>query len=379
VSARALAGIRVVEFMAKGPVPLCTMMLADMGAEVIQVARFDEPRRHDPALRFTDRGKREMRVDLKQPDGLAAVRRLIDRADVLVEGFGPGVMERLGLGPAPCQAANAALVYARITGWGQEGPLARSAGHDINFLAATGALDSIGTAEGGPAIPLNLIADFAGGSMHAAFGICAALLERHRSGQGQVLDIAMTDGVLSLMTSLWAIRARGDWAGGRGGNFLDGGAPHYAVYRTADGRHLAVGAMEAPFRATLMAVLGLPADRAALCEQPAAWAGLKAEIAAVVARRPLAEWMQLFDGKEACVTAVASLDEAQADPALAQRRAFDREGPLPQPAPAPRLSRTPASKGAPVMQGEDVTRRILDELGYGPEQIRALLDARAVA
>lgn len=337
-----LRGIRVVEFHAKGPVPLCTMMLADMGAEVVQVMREVAGARADPRWRYTDRAKTAEWLNLKQPADLDRARELVASADVLVEGFRPGAMERLRLGPDDCAAANPRLVYARITGWGQDGPRSQLAGHDINYLAATGALDAIGTADSGPVPPLNLLADFAGGSLQAAYGISAALLERERSGRGCTIDISMAEGVLSLMTSLFAIRARGDWSGGRGRNFLDGGAPWYGVYETADGRHIAVGAMEPVFREAFFRGIGLPAERARQSERPEAWPAIRDEVAAAVRTRTRGEWMRAFEGVDACVTAVSSMDEALVDPALRARAAFVEEAGhagRPRPAPGLRLRR----------------------------------------
>ncbi|WP_295528163.1 CaiB/BaiF CoA-transferase family protein [uncultured Pseudacidovorax sp.] len=339
--------MKVVEFHAKGPVPLCTMFLADMGAEVVQVMRDEKGPRADPRWRYTDRAKSSLRLDLKDRSNADKALALIASADVLVEGFRPGAMERLGLGPAECAALNARVIYCRITGWGQTGPRSQLAGHDINYLAATGALDAIGTADSGPVPPLNLLADFAGGSLQAAYGICAALLERERSGQGCVIDVSMAEGVLSLMTSIFAIRARGDWGGGRGRNFLDGGAPWYGVYETRDGRHLAVGAMEPQFRRAFFLALGLPAERAQDSEAPQNWQAIRQEVATAIGQRTQADWIRAFEGLDACVTPVAHLDEALHDPALRARGAFVEEAGhegRPRPAPAPRLSRIPTSK-----------------------------------
>lgn len=332
-----LSGVRVVEFNAKGPVPHCTMLLASMGAQVVQIMRPGEPPRAARRFRFTDHGKKEVAADLKSAQDRALVLDLLEQADVLVEGFRPGVMERLGLGPEDCAQRNPRLIYARITGWGQHGERAQIAGHDINYLAAVGALDAIGTNDSGPVPPLNLLADFAGGSLHAAMGICAALHERHRTGLGRVIDAAMVDGVASLMTSLYAIRARGDWKGGRGNNFLDGGAPYYAVYQTQDGKYLAVGAMEPSFRQTLFRVLGLPADLASASEKCENWPAIKARVADAIKARSRDEWVRCFDGVDACVTPVASLEEALADPILRRRGVFIEQDGLVMPGAAPRF------------------------------------------
>lgn len=317
-----LAGIRVVEFNAKGPVPYCTKLLLDMGAEVVQIMRSADASKSSSEFRYTDFGKAEVAVDLKEQWGLERVRSLLVEADVLVEGFRPGVLERLGLGPERCMHLNPRLIYARITGWGQSGARAQLAGHDINYLAATGALDAIGTPDSGPVPPLNLVADFAGGSLFAAMGICAAVFERSTTGKGRVLDIAMVDGVLSLMTSLWAIKARGDWEGGRGQNFLDGGAPYYGVYATSDDRYMAVGAMERQFRVAFFRTLHLPIEFADRCDERSQWKEIKAQVAISVRARSQAEWVTAFEGVDACVTAVATLEEALRDADFLSRGAL---------------------------------------------------------
>jgi len=382
----ALAGLRVVEFAAKGPVPLCGMLLADMGAQVTVVGRMagsHEPSHkssHKPDKRysFVERGKRMIDVDLKNPQGVEVIRRMIAGADVVIEGFRPGVMERLGLGPERFETSNPGLVYARVTGWGQDGPLAQKAGHDINFIALTGILSTIGSAESGPVPPLNLVADYAGGSLYAALGITSALLERSRSGQGQVIDVAMTDGVLSLMTALLGIRARGDWKPERGSNFLDGGAPWYGVYQCADGQYIAVGALEDGFRQAFFDTIGLTPEDIGDDEQPAGWPRLRTKVAMRIAGASRDTWMQRFSTVDACVTAVNSLEEALEDPALAARASFVEVDGQRLPAVAPRLMRTPGHAGKLPLDSRVSTPGLLGDLGFEAECIAELMQARVV-
>ncbi|MDH2239915.1 CoA transferase [Pigmentiphaga sp. GD03639] len=333
-----LAGLRVVEFAGMGPAPFACMLLADMGAEVATITRPDTPAT-DPR-QIAGRGRLVVRADLKLPDARDRVLALLDTADVLVEGFRPGVMERLGLGPDAVAARNPRLVYGRMTGWGQHGPLAQAAGHDINYIALSGALHAIGPAGGPPVVPLNLVGDYGGGSLYLVTGILAALHEVRRSGRGQVVDAAITDGVLSLMSQCLSGALKGTYIERRGVNLLDGSAPHYGVYATADGGYMGVGPLEAPFFAQLCERLGVdPALRDAR-DDPSRWPALRAELAACFARKTRDEWARLFAGSDACVTPVLSLTEAAAHPHHLARRAFVDVGGIRQPAPAPRFSRT---------------------------------------
>ncbi|MEU5019551.1 CaiB/BaiF CoA-transferase family protein [Streptomyces angustmyceticus] len=337
-----LAGLRVLELAAIGPAPYACMMLADLGAEVIRVDRPGQERAFAPWHRILDRGRRPVALDLKDPAGTGLLLRLVDGADVLVEGFRPGVAERLGVGPGACRARNPALVYGRMTGWGQDGPLAQAPGHDINYIGLTGALHAIGPAGGAPVPPANLLGDFGGGGMLLAAGILAALVERSRSGLGQVVDAAIVDGTASLTGMLLAMAQAGQWDADRGGNLLDGGAPFYAVYPCADGGHVAVGALEERFYRALLAGLGLDGDRLPDRDDPANWPALRREFEERFATRTRAQWAAAFDGTEACVTPVLSLAEAAAHP---HHRARGTYRPAPdgvQPAPAPRFARTPA-------------------------------------
>lgn len=365
-----LAGLTVIEMAGIGPGPFCGMLLADMGARVIRVERRDGPP-GSPAD-VTARGRQSVALDLKQPAAVAAVLRLVERADALLEGFRPGVMERLGLGPDACHARNPRLVYGRMTGWGQHGPYAPTAGHDINYIAISGALDAIGTAET-PVPPLNLVGDYGGGGMLLGLGMLAALLHAARSGQGQVVDAAMSDGAALLMAPIYGMRAAGRWGAPRGGNLLDGGAPFYGVYRCADGRHLAVGPIEPQFFAEFLARLGLPAEDFAARNDAAHWPALRARIAAALATRTRYAWAATFDGSDACVAPVLSMAEAPAHPHNAARGTFFERDGVVQPAPAPRFSATPCAPGAPAPPRGADTRLVLAEAGLAAHDINALL------
>lgn len=336
----ALDGLRIVEIAGLGPTPFAAMWLAEHGAEVIRVTR--PGARHALGLDrdVLDRGRDWVELDLKSEAGRAAVRALIGRADALIEGMRPGVMERLGLGPADFPD-NPRLVYGRMTGWGQGGPLAHSAGHDLTYLAITGALHAIGPADH-PVPPLNLLGDFAGGSMYLVAGMLAALLSAARTGRGQVVDAAISDGVVHLMAMISGMRLAGQWDDRRDANLLDGGCPFYTCYPCADGRHLAVGAIEPQFWAELVARLGL--DGAALPDRmdPANWPALRAALASAIVLRTRDDWAAALEGTDACAAPVLSIDEAPHHPHAAARAAFAQG----EPAPAPRLSATPAALSA---------------------------------
>jgi alpha-methylacyl-CoA racemase len=339
-----LSGLRVVELAGIGPGPHACLLLADLGADVVRVERV---RSTLPADLTADidaslRGRTFVTADLKDPGELADVLALIDRADVLVEGFRPGVTERLGLGPEVCLTRNPRLVYGRMTGWGQAGPMASMAGHDLNYLSITGVLDNIGRAGERPVPPLNLVGDFGGGSMFLVLGVLAALWERQSSGRGQVVDAAMVDGVGALAHMVWSLHGNGRWPSGRGRNVLDGAAPFYDTYECSDGRFVAVGALEPQFYATLL--VGLDLDPATLPGQwdRERWGELRQVLAATFAGRSRDEWAAHFDGTDACVTPVLSLDEAPDHPHLVARGDFVTLDGIVQPAPAPRFSRTPA-------------------------------------
>jgi alpha-methylacyl-CoA racemase len=339
-----LAGLRVVEFGGIGPAPFCGMLLADMGAEVLLLERpGGTASPHD----VTRRGKRVLALDLKAPEAVATALALLSRADALVEGFRPGVMERLGLGPAACQAGNPALVYGRMTGWGQDGPLAQSAGHDITYIALTGALAAMGRPDAPPAPPLNLVGDYGGGAMLLAFGVMAALWEAQRSGLGQVVDAAMVDGAALLTAPFHGMRAAGRWGLQRGSNLLDGGAPFYDCYPCADGKFVAVGPIEPQFLRILVERLELDASFAEGHRDPARWPALRAALTAVFATRSRDAWADLMEGSDGCLAPVLDMAEAPSHPHLAARGTFvTREGVV-QPAAAPRFERSRAEAGGP--------------------------------
>ena len=338
-----LTGLRVVELGGIGPGPHAAMILGDLGADVVRIDRPGAQTR-DPLLR----GRRSVVADLKTDEGRDLVLRLVAKADVLVEGYRPGVAERLGIGPADCHAVNPRLVYGRMTGWGQDGPLAPRAGHDINYISLTGALHAIGRTGERPVPPLNLVGDFGGGSMLLLTGILSALWERERSGKGQVVDAAMVDGASLLLQMMWAMRGQGAWSDERGTNLLDGGAPFYDTYECSDGRYMAVGALEPQFYAQLLEGLGL--DPAELPEQydRAGWPVLRARIGEAFKAQPREHWEKVFADTDACVTPVLSFAEAAHHPHLVARGTITDLDGMPQPAPAPRFSRSVPDAPAPA-------------------------------
>lgn len=366
MSAGVLDGLRVIELAGFGPAPFCAMLLADMGADVVRVERAHAPQRGiptDPRFEVLNRNRRSVSLDLKSDEGLQTLLALVDRADVLVEGFRPGVMERLGAGPQVCHARHPALVYGRVTGWGQDGPLAQQAGHDINFIALSGVLDAIGHAGGPPVPPLNLVADYGGGGMLLAVGVLAACLQARQSGLGQVVDAAMIDGSALLMAGTFGLRAAGLWRDGRGSNLLDGAAPWYGVYETADGGFLALGAVEPRFYAQLLERLGFTADALPPRADRSRWPVLREALGRRIAQRTRREWEAVFDGSDACVSAVLSADEARRHPQLAARATLVEVAGVVQPAPAPRFSRTPSQlRSGPAVPGAD-TEAVLQDWG----------------
>ena len=368
-----LAGLRIVELGGIGPTPFCGMLLGDLGAELIRIDRPAAAGRPTP-FPVVHRNSRSIAIDLKHPDGADTALRLIDTADAVIEGFRPGVAERLGLGPEPCLARNPHLVYGRMTGWGQDGPLAQEPGHDINYIALSGALHAIAPPGGDPVPPLNLVADFGGGGMLLALGVVSALFSARVSGHGQVVDAAMTDGTAALLAMTYGFLAQGRWQDEPGVNLLDGGAPFYGVYRCSDGRHVAVGAIEPQFHDALLRVLDLGDDPLfAARNDRAAWPAMRARLAEVFVGRSRDEWAAEFDGQGACVSPVLSLNEAPDHPHHAARRTY-----LPgaagghQPAPAPRFSATTAPTPAPApLVGADTTA-VLGEAGLTEGEVEAL-------
>ncbi|WP_374212877.1 CaiB/BaiF CoA transferase family protein, partial [Frankia sp. CiP3] len=333
-----MRGVRVVELAGQGPGPFAAMLLADMGADVVSVDR-SPGAQAEPASALLARGRRTVTVDLKDPAGVAAVLALTDAADVFIEGYRPGVAERLGVGPEVCLARNPRLVYGRVTGWGQEGPYARAAGHDINYIALAGALDPIGREGQAPVPPLNLVGDFGGGGMLLGFGVMCALFETRASGLGQVVDAAMVDGAALMMMMTHEMRASGTWDGPRGTNTLDTGAPFYNVYETADGRHIAVGAIENNFYRILLELIGIDPVDAATQWDKSGWRPMKARLADVFRTRTRDEWCALLEHTDACFAPVLSMDEAPSHPHIAHRGTFTDRGGAVRPAPAPRFSR----------------------------------------
>jgi len=370
-----LEGLKIVEMVGVGPAPFCAMMFADMGAEVI---RIDRPGNapivaaEDARFDITARGRRSMAIDLKKPEGRQAVLRLLDNADAVVEGFRPGVMERLGLGPDICLERNPKLVYGRMTGWGQHGPLAHAAGHDINYIALSGALHAIGRPGEPPVIPLNYIGDFGGGGMLLAFGVVCALLETRRSGKGQVVDAAMTDGAALLSAMMYGFRAEGSLNNQRGENLLDGGAHFYNTYACADGKYISVGSIEPQFYVLLIQLCGIddPAFRAQ--RDPHGWPMLKYRLADVFRTKTRDEWCALMEGTDVCFAPVLDWDEAPEHPHNRSRETFIKVDGVTHPAPAPRFSRTPAEKpSAPATPGGDGIA-ILHDWGFGQLEIDEL-------
>ncbi len=370
-----LAGLRVLDVGGVGPGPFCSMMLSDMGAEVIRIDRKHAGESGLPVDRRFEvvfRGKRSVAMDLKKPAAIEAVRRMVAHADVLIEGFRPGVMERLGLGPELCLEINPKLVYGRMTGWGQDGPLAKAAGHDLNYIALSGALHAIGHKGGPPEIPLNLIGDFGGGSMYLAFGIMCALHEARSSGKGQVVDAAMIDGSTSLMAMIYGMFAAGYWKDERGSNRLDSGAPWYQVYETSDGQWVAVGSTEHSFYVNTLKLLGLRAEDFPEQHDTAGWPQVKAAMASAFKTRSRDAWVKVFDGSDTCFSPVLSLAEAVSDPHQRARGNFVEVAGVTQPAPAPRFSRSKAAVQGPPPEVGEHTEQVLREWGFSAEEMDLL-------
>ncbi|MFH9864434.1 CaiB/BaiF CoA transferase family protein [Streptomyces sp. NPDC017202] len=343
-----LDGVRVVELAGIGPGPFAAMLLADLGADVVRVDRpGPSPLGGDPAHDVTNRNKRSVLVDLKSPEGPETVRALAARAEILLEGYRPGVAERLGVGPEECTAANPALVYGRMTGWGQRGPLAPLAGHDIGYIATAGALSMIGAPDGRPVFPVNLLGDYAGGSLYLTTGVLAALLTARATGRGQVVDAAIVDGTAHLTAMFWGMLAEGTWQDARGRNLLDGGCPHYGVYETADGGWMAVGALEPQFYAVLVSLLGLDGEDLPDRADPRNWPELRAVFTTRFKTASRAQWTAVFEGTDACVAPVLSLHEAADHPHLTGRGTYTEAYGITQPAPAPRFSATPGTLRRP--------------------------------
>jgi alpha-methylacyl-CoA racemase len=370
-----LAGVRVVELAGIGPTPFAAMTLADMGADVVRIDRPGAGPMFGPAEGdLLNRGRRSVAVDLKHPDGVATVLRLVERADILVEGYRPGVAERLGVGPDDCARVNPRLVYGRMTGWGQTGPLAHAAGHDMNYIAITGALHGLGQDPERPHFPSNLVGDFGGGSTYLVIGVLAALLEARVSGQGQVVDAAIVDGTAHLNAMATAMLAGGVLKEQRASNLLDGGAPFYDLYETADGRHMTVGALEPRFYEEFVTLLGIK-DEAPDRYDLDRLDELRELIARTFKRRTRSEWAGIFDGTDACVAPVLTISEASRDPHIVARGSLVEHEGLVQPAPAPRFSRTEAALGTPPTAAGAATVEALE--AWGVKDVAALVESGA--
>lgn len=377
-----LAGVKIIEIAGIGPGPFCAMMLADMGADVIRVDRAGYVRGGDPAAPPADvmnRGRRSIGVDLKSPGGAETVLRLTESADGLIEGFRPGVAERLGIGPADCFARNPKLAYGRMTGWGQEGPYSRVAGHDINYISLAGALEPIGRQGEVPVPPLNLVGDFGGGGMMLALGLVCAILEARSSGEGQVVDAAMVDGAATLMTVFHGLKAMGIWNDERGTNLLDTGAHFYEVYTTSDQRFVSIGSIEPQFYAELRDKLGLDDPEWDAQMSRSEWPGLKEKLKAIFLTRTRDEWCELLEGSDVCFAPVLTMSEAPEHPHNQARGTFTEVAGVVQPRPAPRFSRTDSSIRRPPPHAGQHTEEILVESGFGADEITALRESGAIA
>ena len=379
-----LSHVTVIEQAGIGPGPFACMMLADLGATVIRVDRLPGPpskggledlMRNDSIV---DRGRRSVSVNMKEPRGVEAVLQLVAGADILVEGFRPGVAEKLGLGPSTCQARNPRLVYGRMTGWGQTGPLAQAAGHDINYIALSGALHAMGEADRPPTPPLNLVGDYGGGGMLLVVGLLAALAETQRSGQGQVVDAAMTDGAALLMAAQYGLMAKGFWQDQRQSNFLDGAAHFYGVYECADRRHVSIGAIEPQFYARLLALCGVDDPQFAHQWAQGEWPALRRKLETVMRQRTRDEWCVLLEGSDACFAPVLSMAEAPLHPHNRARGTFVSPQGVTQPAPAPRFDRTPSELPPPAPRVGAHTGELLLRAGLAPETLRVLQEAGVI-
>jgi alpha-methylacyl-CoA racemase len=377
-----LRGVKVIEIVGIGPGPFCGMVLSDMGAEVLRVVRTTSvgvDRSRNPATDVLARGRRSIAIDLKHPRGAETLLRLVERADVLTEGFRPGVAERLGIGPDACLVRNPRLVYARMTGWGQNGPIARSAGHDINYIALAGVLHAIGRNGQAPVPPLNLVGDFGGGGLLLAFGIVCALLERSQSGQGQVIDAAMIDGAALLMAAVHGARHAGSWREERGSNTLDSGAPYYDTYETADGKYVAIGSLEPQFYAELLRLTGLEGELVLDRGNRNVWPGLRDRMAAVFLTKTREEWCAIMEGSDVCFAPVLSMSEAYVHPQNVARNTFIEVAGVMQPAPAPRFSRSVPEVSRPPAHPGQHTEEALHDWGLSQTDIRSLHSAGAIA
>ena len=372
-----LEGIRVIEIAGIGPGPFCAMMLSDMGADVVRIDR-KSVEGQGSKFNVLNRGRRSIAIDLKNPAGVEALLKMVEQADALIEGFRPGVMERLGLGPEVCHQRNPRLVFGRMTGWGQEGPLATAAGHDINYIALTGVLHSIGRPGQNPVPPLNLVGDFGGGGMLLAFGVLCALLEARQSGQGQVVDAAMTDGSATLMAGIYGLKSMGVWTNDKGTNTLDSGSHFYDTYECADRRWISLGSIEPKFYALLREKAGLDEDLFDAQLDRDTWQQKKERLAEVIRQKTRQEWCEVMEGSDVCFAPVLDLDEAPAHPHNRERRTFVELDQVTQPNAAPRFSRTPgAIQGPPPRAGEH-SEEALADWGLSSDEIAELRSVEAI-
>ena len=376
----ALDGVRIVEFAGIGPGPFACMLLADMGAEVIRVDRAGTVGKDPvkPAYGTTLRGRRNIALDLKHKDGVETALALCEKADILIEGFRPGVMERLGLGPQVVLKRNPRLVYGRMTGWGQDGPIAKTPGHDINYIALTGALHAIGTRAGGPVPPLNLIGDYGGGALYMVVGVLAAYIEAKRSGTGQVVDTSMVEGAASLMTPAYGALAAGAWTDEREANRLDGACHHYNVYETKDGKHISIGSNEPQFYAELLATVGLDKEPLPAQTDRVHWPAMRERLAGIFKTKTRAEWTEIMEMKEICFAPVLSMGEAMGHKQNVARGSFVTVDGVPQPGPAPKFSRTPSKVSRPPAYAGEHSAEVLRDWGFDKPRVEALLESGAV-
>ncbi|NNL10329.1 MAG: CoA transferase [Pseudomonadales bacterium] len=373
-----LSGIKIIEIKGIGPGPYAGMLLADMGAEVIVVERSSQPggiglpTSHDP----NSRGKRSIVLNLKTPEGVEALLKLVEQSDAIFEGYRPGVAERLGFGPDMCLARNPKIVFGRMTGWGQSGPLSKSAGHDINYISLTGSLAAMGTADK-PMIPLNLVGDYAGGSLFLVMGMLASIIEAQRTGKGQVVDAAITDGSASLMSMFYGMTSLGAWQPKRASNMLDGAAHFYDTYTTSDNKHISVGAIEPQFYAELRRLAGLDEEAFDAQHDAAQWPALKEKMAAVIAQKTRDEWAAIFEGSDACVAPILDYTEAPSHPHNIARETYIELGGVMQPGTAPKFSGSTNNRPAPPVAEGSSTKAVLAELGYSNDEIAAFAVAGA--
>ena len=375
-----LSGKRIVEIAGIGPGPFCAMLLADLGAEVVRVDRASavpDTMPDSPNLDLLNRGRRSIGVNLKMPEGIETVLKLVQESDALIEGFRPGVAERLGIGPEECLARNPKLIYGRMTGWGQEGTYSLMAGHDINYIALSGVLGMIGREGEKPIPPVNLVGDFGGGGMLLALGICAALVETAKSGKGQIIDAAMTDGSALLSTMMHSFKAMGIW-GERGTNLLDTGAPFYDVFECADGEFISIGSIEPQFYSELLRITEIDQSENPKQMDRTKWEEMKSKIADAIKEKTRSEWEELMEGTDVCFAPVLSMDEAYRHPHNKERSTFIEIAGVMQPAPAPRFSRTPASVSSPPPHAGQHTEEVLASLGLSNDEILELREQKII-